>query len=153
MKKDLYADKVAEAEAGLSYYKRKLAEAKEQQKQKENVQGIEKWNGYQFESSCSLTPEFDEFRHDIKKHLKKMLDKNLELIMPFGTLHFAFSGFIKNKLTGKFVYFSCDDVRGGNGWHDNLLIRTAKHDKDYTGGSNDWTTLENLPAKALMMTL
>jgi hypothetical protein len=151
---DIYADKVAGAEAGLAQYRRMLADAKKQQAEKSNITGIEKWIGYQFESSSSLTPEFAEFRKDIKKHLKKVLDKNLELIMPFGSLHFSFSGFIKNNLTGKYVYFSSDDVRGGrDGWYNNLLIRTAKDEKDYSGGSNCFTSLPDISARALMMTL
>ena len=151
---DIYADKVAEAKAGLAQHRRMLAEAEKQQAEKANINGIEKWIGYEFESSCSLTPEFAAFRKDIKSYIKKALDQNLELIMPFSSLHFAFSWFIKNKLTGKYVYFSSDDVRGGrDGWYNNLLIRTAKDEKDYSGGSNCFTKLPDISARALMMTL
>ena len=150
---NIYDDKVKEAEAGLSFYQRQLEEAKAQAEDKKSVKGIERWLGYDFESSCSLTPEFAEFRRDIKKHIKKSIGPELELIMPFGSLHFAFSGFIKNKKTGKLVYFSSDDVRGGrDGWYNNLLIRTAEHEKDYTGGSNDWVRLPDIKDKTSKMT-
>jgi len=108
----IWKDKFEEAKSNFEAAKKEMEETEREMEAKEGIEGIEKWLGYDFESSCSLTPEFDQFRKEIKKYIKNRLDKNLELIMPFGTLHFAFSGFIKNKLTGKFVYFSCDDVRG-----------------------------------------
>ena len=44
----------------------------------------------------------------------------------------------------KFVYFSTSDVRFDRfGWADRLLVRIAKHAKDYTGGRNQSTELQN----------
>lgn len=150
----IWENKLEDAKANFEYAKRELELAElELEKNKEKT-GIEKWINYDFESSSSLTPEFAEFRKEIKKYIKNILDKNLELIMPFGSLHFAFSGFIKNKLTEKYVYFSSSDVRyWPNAWYNNLLIRTAKNEKDFTGGSNDWCRLPDISKKALLLTL
>ena len=150
----IWQDKINEATLNLELAEKELKLINLQANKKKDIKGIEKWLNYKFESSSSLTPEFAQFRKEIKSYIKKQLDKDLELIMPFGTLHFAFSGFIKNKLTGKFVYFSCDDVRySKNAWHNNLLIRTALNEKDYTGGSNGWCKLPNLSEKTLLLTL
>jgi len=54
--------------------------------------------------------------------------------------HYYFSGFATKN--NKAIYFSIPDVRYG--WSsdgNNLLIRTAKDYKDYTGGSNNYSSL------------
>lgn len=150
----IWQDKINDATINLEIAEKELKLINLQANEKKDIKGIEKWLNYTFESSSALTPEFAQFRREIKTYIKKQLDANLELIMPFGTLHFSFSGFIKNKLTGKLVYFSCDDVRGNNdAWYNNLLIRTALNEKDFTGGSNNWCELPNLSQKALLLTL
>lgn len=97
---------------------------------------IEQWVGHNFESSSGLTPEFQSFCKDIKSFLKKELAKDFDFSISRG--HFYFSGFAQNRITKKFAYFSCSDVRYfPNEWFNNLLVRIAKNDKDYTGGSNN----------------
>ena len=56
--------------------------------------------------------------------------------------HYYFSGFATKN--NKVIYFSVSHVRyspptGGNA---DLLIRTAKDYKDYTGGSNNYSSLD-----------
>ena len=56
----------------------------------------------------------------------------------FSNGHYYFSGFATKN--NKIIYFSIPDVRYG--WSSdglNLLIRTAKDYKDYTGGSNNYS--------------
>ena len=62
----IYTDKVSEAQDNLEVAKIELELAERQAKEKQGVKGIEKWVGYDFESSCSLTPEFAQFRKEIK---------------------------------------------------------------------------------------
>lgn len=100
---------------------------------------IEKWIGYEFESSSELTKEFSLFARDIKKHIKEVLPHGSELVN-WNRGHFEVCGFIKRG--DKFVYFSISDVRyWQDNWNVNILVRTAKHEKDYTGGSNGYSTL------------
>ena len=47
---------------------------------------------------------------------------------------YYFSGFLTAP-SGQIYYFSCSDTRGG---YNRLLIRTAKHYEDWTGGSNQY---------------
>ena len=63
------------------------------------------------------------------------------------------SGFVRNLSTGKLAYFSSSDVRySQNAWYNNLLVRTAQHEKDYTGGSNDWASWPSLREKLEKLT-
>ena len=114
--------------------------------------GIKAWQGYRFESSSGLTPAFAEFSRIMRLHLKKTLAPEFELVS-YSRGHFYFSAFIKNKATGKLVYISASDVRySPDAWINNLLVRTAQHDEDYTGGMNDSATLDGLKEKSIKLT-
>jgi len=105
---------------------------------------MEKWLNVEFESSCYETLQFRAFLKDYKKELKKILDGRYE-IMEFHKMHFEFSAFVRNRITGKLVYLAISDVRFfNNEWFDNILIRTAEGLKDFTGGSNNFIKLDNL---------
>ncbi len=114
---------------------------------------MDNWTNTNFESSSSLTPQFAAFARDYKKHLKAILSGvGLELIS-FNRGHFYLSGFIHNPLTDKYAYFSISDVRGGHDeWLTQVLVRSAKHDKDYTGGANGFVGLPMVGTEALSLT-
>ncbi len=60
----------------------------------------------------------------------------------FSVGHYYVSGFVSKN--GSFVYFSVSDVRYFPGdWYNHMLVRSAKDVKDYTGGPNGYTSLEN----------
>ena len=112
---------------------------------------MEKWLNTTFESSCSTTEQFTAFFKDIRLHIRKMLTGYK--ILSFNKGHFYFSFFAQNLETKKIFYVMSDDVRYSiNGWYKNLLIRTAKDDEDYTGGSNCFTSLADLKEKADKLT-
>lgn len=52
------------------------------------------------------------------------------------------SGFIKDPASGRLVYFSADASACYNG--DKVLYRTARHDRDYTGGTNRYADFSKL---------
>ncbi len=102
---------------------------------------IAMWYGHKFQSSCGTTPEFNKFAREFKAAIKSQLGPDDELTA-FSRGHFYCSGFVRRG--DKFVYFSTSDVRFDRfGWADRLLVRTAKHAKDYTGGRNQSTELQN----------
>ncbi len=82
-----------------------------------------------------LGEDFKAFFRKEKKRLSAILkDKgctNIELDYGF----YYFSGFFTAP-SGQVYYLSCSDVRHFG--YDKLLIRTAKHYKDFTGGSNQY---------------
>jgi len=113
----------------------------------------DKYINYTFESSSVKTEEFKSFARAFKGDIKELIQSDFELVS-FSVGHFYISGFLKFNLNGKYIYFSISDVRHfPNQWRTNILVRTAEHEKDYTGGSNNYTTLENFKHNAVMLAL
>ena len=99
---------------------------------------MKKWKNHYFESSCYKTEDFKAFARDLKRYITKELPHPMKIV-EWNVGHFYVSGFIQK--SEQYVYFSIRDVRYCN-WYDNVLIRTAAHDKDYTGGWNNYTSIE-----------
>jgi hypothetical protein len=63
------------------------------------------------------------------------------------------SAFFRNTLTGNLVYISCSDVRFfPHGWYEHILIRRVKHERDFTGEANHYTSLDLLRGAATKLT-
>lgn len=140
--KDLLSQKIEKKKAGIEMLKREVIELENQKAT--SKEGIEQWLDYRFESSCSTTEELRAFARDFKKAVKGSLPVGC-VLADWNRGHFEVFGFISKN--GKYVYFSISDVRfWQNEWHDNILIRTAKDIKDYTGGSNCYTSLKDFKA-------
>jgi len=141
---ELIKGQIQERVAQISYLQREIEKLMKQLEDLKSKTGIEKWLGYDFESSSMTTPEFITFAREYKKELTKQLPDNYEIV---GWMrgHFYISCFIKNNATSKLIYLSISDVRHfPDSWYNNILIRTAKHEKDWTGGSNNWSDWKNL---------
>lgn len=113
---------------------------------------VSDYANYRFESSTEKTKEFTSFATKFKNVIKSILeetDPNF-ILDSFNVGHFYVSGFIKNQANNKFVYFSISDVRCSNVRHDvldRILVRTAQHNKDFSGGANNFVELENFKFK------
>jgi len=83
-----------------------------------------------YESSSSGTEQYRTAKRQFKSLMKKIFN-DCQIIID-SCPHFEFSGFVKKE--DKYVYFSFGDLR----WKSNMLVRAAKHDKDWTGGSNNF---------------
>jgi len=104
-----------------------------------NSKDIKDYLYHEFVSSTVETEEFKQFFRRYKSALKKALPDGLKII-DFYSNAFDGSGFITDG--EHYVYFSFSDVRFlKNEWYHHILIRTAKHEKDYTGGTNQYTSL------------
>lgn len=104
-----------------------------------------KWLGVRFESDSVKTQQFLNFARDFRADLRSICKNTRWMVWEADTNHFYISGFFKNIDTGKFIYFSISDVRFfQDEWYSNMLIRSAGHDADYTGGMNHYTALVNL---------
>jgi len=122
----------------------------EMEHKKTRKKDIRSWIGYTFRSSSGLTEEWAEFSKAIKKELKKIDGYDL---VSYSRGHFFFSAFLKNTTTGKLVYISSSDVRFfKDEWYNRLLIRTAQHDKDFTGGANYMTLFSKIKEHADKLT-
>lgn len=106
---------------------------------------MEKWKNYNFVSSTTKTPEFKQFARDFRSYLKKQLKQyhNLDL-ESFNVGHFDINAMIFDVETQKYVYINTCDVRNTGNWYKNMLYRTAKHNKDWSGGGNHYSSLNEL---------
>ena len=140
---NLISEKIVDKEAKMIEIKNEIRGLKEEEKETAHKTGLKAWIGYDFISSSGTTEEWVTFSKEYKRELKKSLPVDFELA-DFMRGHFYVSGFIKNRTTDKYAYFSISDVRGGqDGFYNDILIRTAQGVKDYTGGSNCFTTFDN----------
>ena len=102
---------------------------------------MQKWLKYEFSSGPIIGDDFKLFAKDFKETIKNKIPKDAKIIK-YNVNHYFISGFIKRN--GKYAYFSTADVRHfTDEWYNNILIRTAKDLEDYTGGSNNFTSLDN----------
>lgn len=114
---------------------------------------MEKWIDVVFASDSVKTEQYRKFTQELKSYIVKKVKPDFDLAK-WNEGHFYVSGFLKHRQTGKYVYFSCSDVRFfKGGWYRDLLIRTAEHDSDYTGGSNETSTLPDLNERAKTLVL
>jgi hypothetical protein len=105
---------------------------------------LEKFKDWQFTSGGDTGPDFFAFAKLFKAKIKGLLgktDKTMKIVR-FDKGHYEIYGCIEKD--GKFVYFNVSDVRFWPGaWYKLILIRTATGIKDYTGGRNEHTALDN----------
>jgi hypothetical protein len=98
-----------------------------------------------FGSGSYNSEEFDEFFKSFKKSFTRELKKINAVSIEFSKGHFYLSGFFK--VNEQHYYFSISDVRHGFGFYANgkprMLIRTAEHNKDYTGGGNNYVEIDS----------
>jgi hypothetical protein len=97
------------------------------------------------QSSSVKTPEFKEFARAFKSMLAKELQSVGAKLEDYSVGHFDVNGFFKKD--EQLYYFSFGDVRGmefviNRGDKVRMMYRTAKHLKDWTGGSNQWVDIE-----------
>lgn len=98
--------------------------------------------GHQFSSGSYIGKDFVSFNTKYKNTIKKLLPNGYEL-HSWNRGHYYCSAVIKDT-EGRFIYMSIGDVRHwSNEWVDQILIRTMKHSKDWTGGTNHRTDLIN----------
>ena len=88
--------------------------------------------------SLGSTKSYSKEKSIVKKALKQADFTDIK----FSNGYYYFSGFATKN--NKVIYFSISDVRhfSPTGGGADLLIRTAKDYKDYTGGSNNYSSLK-----------
>jgi hypothetical protein len=100
---------------------------------------LNEFKTWEFTSGPTTGEDFKVFARMFKSHITKSLPEGARLVQ-FNIGHYYLSGFIQRD--DRFVYFSISDVRFfPSAWHQHILVRTAESDRDYTGGSNGYTTL------------
>lgn len=87
------------------------------------------------ESSSETTSEWTRFVNQFKKDITIEINHIGATLTAFNKGHFYVSGFFRTS-SDKCYYFSTSDLRGTT--NPQLLIRTAKDEKDYSGGNNNY---------------
>lgn len=109
---------------------------------------VKKYQGKVLEDHGSvLSPEFIRFAADVKSTIRAICKENGADLVKWSTGHYDVSGFVLKN--GKYVYFSYSeprhlpiDLNRHDAW-DGILIRTAAHEKDYTGGQNNFCNIHS----------
>jgi hypothetical protein len=100
------------------------------------VKQLKKQEDY-FGTGGRNTPEFESFYRHFRKQFTLELKGIRAERITFNMGHFTLTGFFYQG--GKCVYFSLSDVRCNiGGGTPQLMYRTAKDEKDYTGGQNQY---------------
>ena len=114
------------------------------------LQDLEKYLDYEFSTGCYTGEDYKEFERKYISYLKSFCKENGWKFVVANKNHYEFSAFLE--VDYNFIYFSISDVRFfQNEWYNNILIRTAKSDRDYTGGANHYTDLPNLKNNILKL--
>lgn len=96
----------------------------------ENIEDFGAYNSPSFKSYAT------KFKNDFNKELNSIGGK----ITSFNVGHYYISGFFRTK-NNECYYFSQSDLRHFN--FEKLMYRTAKDEKDYTGGMNRYIEIKN----------
>lgn len=67
-------------------------------------------------------------------------------VLSYNKGHYYVSAFVQRS-DGQIIYISLSDVRSGENAFNSVLVRTAASDKDFTGGRNSYTGVEDLASK------
>lgn len=116
---------------------------------------LEKWYNKQIEDwGGEVSPEYKNFQTNYRSVIKDFC-KDIEMeLYSFSKNHYEFSAVLKSNNTNQFYYISISDVRyWKNEWANNILYRTMNNEKDWSGGSNHYSTLEELAEKLLNLDL
>lgn len=110
-----------------------------------------KWNGKAVEDCGSyMSKEAKTFVTDFRNMLKRELSPYGIEMVSLKPNHYDCFGFVKKG--DHYIYISYSIPRYGScinfylsGSFDGVLYRTAKNEKDYTGGRNHFSSIEYLP--------
>lgn len=107
---------------------------------------LKKYLDYEFSTGCYTGEDYKTFERKYINYLCSLCKEYDWELTKASKNHYEFSVFIKDK-NEHYVYFAISDVRFfKNQCFYHILVRTAKSDKDYTGGGNNYTSLESLPS-------
>lgn len=109
---------------------------------------LEKWYNRKIQDDGAYTSnEYTQFQREYRGVLKEIGKENNMNLHSFNKSHYEFSAVMQSNKTNKFYYVSIPDVRYfNNEWANNILYRTMEHEKDWTGGKNMYSSLEQLSA-------
>lgn len=110
---------------------------------------MKKWIGYQFSTGVEIGNDYKEFQKDARADLRKMLKDAGMQLLTFNGSHYQFSAVAKNPENERHVYISIIDVRyWQDKWVNTVLCRAMNHDRDWSGGVNQYCPWNQVGEKA-----
>lgn len=108
------------------------------------IRELEKYLDYEFSSGGYTGEDYKHFERLYIAYLKSIMKDNGWELAKVNKNHYQFSAFFLCK--DRYIYFSISDVRfWSNEWYKQILFRTANSETDYTGGQNNYCSLQGLP--------
>ena len=119
---------------------------------------LKRWEKFNFDANKTFekpmregtgsSDEVQEFHKVLKNYLKKELEKyGISMLLGnYAKLNYYDISFVVTK-NGKYAYISFGDVRfhcGRETIFSDILFRSMSHDKDWAGGQNMYSKLDNL---------
>lgn len=108
-----------------------------------------KWLLHEFSTGPAPGRDYIEFQRQMRLDLKKQAEANGLELHSFNKNHYCFTAVLKDKESDRFIYVSLNDVRGlKDRLYNCILIRMMEHEKDWTGGSNNWCCWNQVGVRA-----
>lgn len=115
---------------------------------------INEWKNHEFSTGGIAGEDYKKFQRQMKTDLKKQAVKEGFELHSFDPGHYEFSAVLSKQIGNeeRFIYVSISDVRFfKNHWADHVLVRTMKHDHDWTGGRNTFCRWEDVAEHAVSL--
>ncbi|MDF2841644.1 MAG: hypothetical protein K0R00_70 [Herbinix sp.] len=119
---------------------------------------LKKWVGFNFDLNKTFekppregTDESDEMKQffkDLKSDIKKALGSKGIKIIRMKPNYYS-TTIVVGDGKEKYAYISFGDMRWNGLWNSQILVRTMKHDKDWSGGHNNFVNYDGIPDKIL----
>lgn len=95
----------------------------------------------------TTSDDYKTFETKYINYLKRMCKRKEWSFIKANRNHYEFSAVIQRN-DGQYVYIAISDVRyWTDQWFTNILVRTMKHENDWTGGFNNHCMLDELESK------
>ena len=106
---------------------------------------VKKWEDFRFSTGIAPGKDYLDFQKDFKKVLSGIAEDAGFALYNFNKGHYECAAVLQQKDTGAYAYVSISDVRyWKNEWITHILYRRMTHAKDWSGGHNHYSSLENL---------
>lgn len=104
-----------------------------------------KWYDHEFSSGPYPGEDYLQFQKEARAALAEVAAEAGYVLYKFNKNHYEFSAVLQEKETGAFAYVSIADVRFfPREWGEHILYRRMKHETDWVGGPNHYSSLRML---------
>ena len=115
------------------------------------TKNISKWFGYEFKPVGYRTGmDYSNFVRNLRTELNAQLESGDCEIIGLNKGYFYVSGFVYSLTADRYVYFSTGDVRDKH-WYERILFRSATCPRDFKGGTNRYTNINDFGADVLTL--